>query len=197
MNHKSIWLAAPCSGPAHQLIDGGAELREEFCWSSGFQHNTSSLCSRQSKITKNMENMRRQKLLWKEQTPGSPLSRIMKEMYYSCTQLLTIEFCASRHYGFQSVNVCTYSLYHTWWLWDIGGHPNRVNTKNQDLTGNISCPVSGFTTKSFIIDLFFMPPMLHKSVYTLICTSKGWPKTYPGYCLYLCNPPLQPLHHSG
>ena len=25
---------------------------------------------------------------------------------------------------------------------------------------------------------------------------KGWPKTYPGYCLHLRNSPLQPLHYS-
>ncbi len=25
---------------------------------------------------------------------------------------------------------------------------------------------------------------------------KGWPKTYPGYCLHLWNHPLQPFHHS-
>ncbi len=25
---------------------------------------------------------------------------------------------------------------------------------------------------------------------------KGWPKTSPGYCLHLWNPPLQPPHHS-
>ncbi len=32
--------------------------------------------------------------------------------------------------------------------------------------------------------------------YTTGKCSKGWPKTYPGYCLHLWNPPLQPLHHS-
>ena len=26
--------------------------------------------------------------------------------------------------------------------------------------------------------------------------TKGWPRSYPGYCLHLWNPPQQPLHHS-
>ncbi len=26
--------------------------------------------------------------------------------------------------------------------------------------------------------------------------AKGWPRSYPGYCQHLWNPPLQSLHHS-
>ncbi len=43
---------------------------------------------------------------------------------------------------------------------------------------------------------FNAPHHIWPLVQTAQFFSKGWPRSYPGYCLHLWNPPLQLLNHS-